>query len=177
MEGFKYEGIWWPSDNPEKRVCGILIYIPNQKTSLYLIGIMDEPKIIQGFSSYGKKITLYKCHQIAEHDSYPGFATSEYTPEIILIGDHFSEVLSFTEISINYSYLDQWLGLSGFKGKEPSNGGIIDIAYKKPKRVETNINDEYNIAIDFSFSYERSLKFVRMNQTANITAKFLEEGL
>ena len=109
LEGFKYEGIWWPSEDRNKAISGTLNYVPNQKSSLNLIETFDNPKIIHGFSSDGKKITLYESHKTSEKHSFPGFTISEYSPKIILIGDHFSGPLNFTEISINYSYDTQMI--------------------------------------------------------------------
>jgi hypothetical protein len=173
IESFEYNGVWWPFEDQNNRVNGILTYVPNQKSILSLADTFDDSERIKGISSDGKKITLHKCHQIAEHHNVPGFVTSEYSPEIILVGNHFSETLNFTEVSINYSYLDQWLGLSGFKAKY--TGRTTSISYRKPMRSEIKINKEFNMEISFAFSFERSLRDVRMHQTAFITTRSKEE--
>ncbi|MHB8118977.1 MAG: ApeA N-terminal domain 1-containing protein [Methanothrix sp.] len=173
IEGFEYKGIWWPSGNPNNQVIGTLTYIPNQKASLDLVGFIDKPEIIHGISSCGKKITLYNISSMHSHHNYPGFKTSEYTPRIILVGEHFSEEIAFTSVSINYSSLDDWLDTGGFKESKPPE---ICVKYKKPGRTTAKLNEIYNISIDYSFSMNRSFgKYVNMKQTAYVIAESSEE--
>lgn len=37
-ERHMFKGYWWLPDNPEKKVAGIVTYIPNEKICLELIG-------------------------------------------------------------------------------------------------------------------------------------------
>jgi hypothetical protein len=173
IESFLYKGIWWSVDDLNNKVSGTLTYIPNEKASLDLEGFIKKPKIIYGISSNGKKITLYEFSSITSHHNYPGFVTCEYRPRIIFVGEHLSEELTFTSVSINYSYLQDWLDTGGFiQGRHPE----ISITYKKPERVIAKLNDKYNISIDYGLSVNHEFgKYVNMRQTAYITTESSEE--
>lgn len=172
IESFECKGIWWPSDNPAKKARGTLKYIPNQKASLDLIGSLDEPKMIYGISSDAKNITLCISSMILT-SRRPGFGTSEYIPSTIFVGGHLPEQPQFTSVSINYSYLQDWLDTGGFIESRPPE---ISVTYKKPEKITAKINNAYNISIDYNCSFNHELgKNVNMKQTAYIIAESNEE--
>jgi hypothetical protein len=173
IESFLYKGIWWSIDDPDNKVSGTLAYIPNKKASLDLGGFIKNPKIIHGISSSGKKITLYEFSSVTSHHNYPGFETSEYRPRIIFVGEHLSEELAFTSVSINYSYLQDWLDTNGFiEGRHPE----ISITYKKPERLMAKLNNKYNISVDYGLSVNREFgKYVNIRQTAYIITESSED--
>ena len=173
MEGFEYKGVWWPSEKPKDQASGTLTYIPNQGASLDLVGFIDKPKIIHGISSNGKEITLYDFSSMRSHHNYPGFVTSEYTPRTILVGDHFSEELLFTSVSISYSYLQDWLATGGFiESRYPE----ISFKYKKPEKITAKLSGDYNISIDYGLSTNHDFgKNVNMKQIAYVIAESSEE--
>lgn len=151
---------------------GTLTYIPNQKASLDLGGFIRNPKIIHGISSNGKKITLYEFLSIRSHHNIPGFETCEYTPKIILVGEHLSE-LNFTKVSINYSNLQDWLDTGGFiESRSPE----ISFTYKKPEKIMAELNAIYNMSVDYGFSCNHEFgKNVNMTQTAYIITESEED--
>ena len=159
MDKFEYEGIWWLPDKPEKQISGTLRFTPNEGAILELIGsfkdtkdIMLKPEIILGISSNGKKITLHKCFETKSNISFPGLLTSSFYANEVFVGAHFqkSEDIKFRELSIRYSYLDEWVNISGFNITDEKE---IVIKYKQPEPIQASIGEDCKIFIDFQFTY------------------------
>lgn len=82
MEAKEYRGLWWLPSNKERKVAGVLTYIPSEEFKLELIGTFDaeydgtflaglksnlvEP-VILGQSSDGSDITLFECVSSFSH--------------------------------------------------------------------------------------------------------------
>ena len=157
MDKFEYEGIWWPPDKPEKQVSGTLRFTPNEGAILKLIGsfkdtkdIMLKPEIILGISSNGKKITLHKCFETKSNISFPGLLTSSFYANEVFVGAHFqkSEDIKFRKLSIRYSYLDEWVDISGFNIQYPDKKEVV-IKYKQPEPIQASIGEDCKMFIDF----------------------------
>lgn len=144
---------------------GILRYTPNEGFELEVLGsFLELPKllqgpqnleIIQGISSDGKNITLYKCfHSKAEFGSPSigpqGIRSIRYKPSRIFIGAHFNGDPVFKSIIINYTHLDEWVNLSGFEIPMPSEDRELLIKYKMPKDIPINLDEKYDLAITHS---------------------------
>jgi len=163
MDKFEYKGIWWLPDKPEKQISGTLRFTPNEGAILDLIGSfkdikeinkMLEPEIILGISSNGKNITLHKCFETKSNVSFPGLLTSSFYANEVFIGTHFqrSEDIKFRELSIRYSYLDEWVNISGFDIQYPDKKAVV-IKYKLPEPIQANIGEDYKIFIDIQATY------------------------
>jgi hypothetical protein len=156
MEEFKYEGFWWLPEDPTIKISGTLFFDPKTGGRLELIGTFktfDDLKqinkealsssllIILGLSVEGKAITLYKCFETSFSLSFPGITRSAFFVNIIFIGCHFEkeEEILLDEVSINYSNLNEWAGISGFKENTE-----FDQSYRLKK---FSISYEYPIAI------------------------------
>ena len=157
MDKFEYEGIWWLPDKPEKQISGTLRFTPNEGAILELIGSFKDtkdilkPEIILGISN-GKKITLHKCFETfgtKSNVSFPGLLTSSFYANEIFVGAHFqkSEDIKFRELSIRYSYLDEWVNISGFNIQYPDEKEIV-IKYKEPEPIQTSIGEDCKIFIE-----------------------------
>jgi len=162
MDKFEYKGRWWLPDKPEKQVSGTLRFTPNEGAILELIGSFKDtkdilkPEIILGISSNGKKITLHKCFETKcfetktkSNVSFPGLLTSSFYANEIFVGAHFqkSEDIKFRELSIRYSYLDEWVNISGFNIQYPDEKEIV-IKYKEPEPIQTSIGEDCKIFIE-----------------------------
>ncbi len=174
MEAFEYYGEWWiPNDSEHlNSVAGILRFNPIEGGSLELIGgdfsheafelfsvqPPDSPwriysresfDLIWGFTSKGQPVTLHICTKIssawAKH--YTG---GKFHIGVIFIGCLFSkpEDMIFERMIVCYSYLRDWLRLTGFentKKRLEGNKWEIRINYDSPDPVEINLGD-FNIS-------------------------------
>ena len=188
MDKFEYEGIWWLPDEPEKQVSGTLRFTPNEGAILDLIGSfkdikeinkMLELEIILGISSNGKNITLHKCFETKSNVSVPGLLTSSFYANEVFVGAHFqkSEDIKFRELSICYSYLDEWVNISGFNIQYPDKSEVV-IKYKQPEPIQASIGEDCKMFIDFQVTIvqkEASIKqrtYIRIEPSVE---KSLEE--
>lgn len=157
----EYNGIWRLPTSPadELQLNGILRYMPHEGFELEIIGSFSDlpesilsshnPVIIQGTSSEGEKITLYKCFK--SNSSFgPNFQTSKYKPLCVFIGAHFVKEPTFNKLYINYSYLDEWVNISGFDISTPTGRGEFSMKYKIPEDITINLDENYGITITHS---------------------------
>ena len=156
MEEFKYEGFWWLPEDPSIKISGTLFFDPKTGGRLELIGTFktfDDLKhinkealsssllIILGLSIEGKAITLYKCFETSFSLSFPGITRSAFFVNIIFIGCHFEkeEEILLDEVSINYSNLNEWAGITGFKQNTEFDQGDhlsqISLSYAQPNAI------------------------------------------
>ncbi len=160
METFEYKGIWWLADRPEEKASGTLKYTPAEGAILDLIGSfkdikdfnnMLKPEIILGISSDGKPITLYKCFEKSSARSYRGLLTSSFYANLVFVGAHFQDAkdIKFKSMSVYYSYLDEWVGISGFEIKQLWEGKGVVIRYKLPEPIRADISDKLGLEINF----------------------------
>ncbi len=158
MDELEYKGVWWLPDKPEKKVCGILRFTPNEGAILDLIGSFKDikemnkrlnPEIILGASSNGKNITLHKCFETESNLSIPGSLTSSFYANEVFVGAHFqkSEDIKFRGLSIRYSYLDEWIGISGFDIQYFDKKEVV-IKHKQSEPIQASIGEDCIIFID-----------------------------
>lgn len=163
----EYNGNWWlPTDSDNKSpLPGILRYKPGEGFELEVIGSffdlpelhsnLANPKIIHGISSDGTNITLYLCIRsnvlIGSRSIGPhGVQTSRFRPKFVFIGAHFEKKPVFKNIIVNYSYLDEWVNISGFDIPIPSSTEEFSIKYKRPEDITINLNENFNLSISYS---------------------------
>jgi|DewCreStandDraft_4_1066084.scaffolds.fasta_scaffold03940_9 hypothetical protein len=127
LDGLEYYGEWWIPGKEEKKIKGILKYMPRAGTELKLFGILNdigisrqfqEFEIIHGIANNGTRLTLYKCiENILTRTIDKGPSSSKLSIGIIFENIHFSKYDDFKtkEIYARYSFMGQWLGLHGFK--------------------------------------------------------------
>ncbi|SHI08949.1 HEPN domain-containing protein, partial [Clostridium grantii] len=144
---------WWLPENIENNISGILKFNINDGANLELIGELVEDdelevNIILGKTADGKDITLYKCFETNRVFNSNGFITTVIFANIIFEGVHFNNDadIKFNEISYHYSNLDEWAWMNGINISSSSNDEI-DIKYKLPSKVTTDISEEYSIEI------------------------------
>jgi hypothetical protein len=180
MEEFEYNGIWWLPENPKKKISGTLKFNQREDTILELIGSFKEVKdineipelnIILGITSNGKVITLYKCYESNFHVSIPGFFSSSFVVSIIFQGYHFEkeEDIKFDSLSLNYSHLEEWTRISGFKSKSENDSENhlkkYEVSYSFPPKVEAKLA-KFDLSFDYNFNLGGDrIKEVKLKQT------------
>ncbi len=156
MREHRFEGKWWIPDNSEKECCGTLTFTQAEGANLNLIdslaGMENLAKpihydIILGFTPEGKKVTLYNCFGKTQISS--GFQTDSYLANIVYVGAHFqkAEDIKFKSLSIKYSHLDEWAGISGFDIQDILKDGQTTIKYKQPSPLEAITKDGRKIIL------------------------------
>jgi hypothetical protein len=179
MEEFKYEGFWWLPEDPSIKISGTLFFDPKTGSRLELIGTFktyDDLKhinqealsssllIILGLSVEGKAITLYKCFETSFSLSFPGIARSAFLVNIIFIGYHFKreEDILLDEVSINYSNLREWAGISGFTQNTEfdKNDHLkkFSISYEYPSAISSKL-EMGSIYLDFHFNLKSDISY------------------
>jgi hypothetical protein len=172
MEEFKYEGFWWLPKDPSIKISGTLFFDPKTGGRLELIGTfktIDDLKqinkealsssvsIILGLSVEGKTITLYKCFETSFSISFPGITKSAFYVNIIFIGCHFEkeEEILLDEVSVNYSNLNEWAGISGFKENSEFDQcnrlRKFSISYEYPSAISSEL-EIGTIYLSFNFN-------------------------
>lgn len=123
MEDLEYNGFWCLPSTPENEVPGTLKLSSSGRINLELMGSFPNRAeqnlrfhthpIILGVTK-GKLITLHECSGTEPGFSMPGFGSQEYRARTAFIGAHFTEPseMRFHKVSVEYSYLPDWYGVS-----------------------------------------------------------------
>jgi len=172
---YEYEGDWWLPEQPEQRIRGKLKFTPQEGAVLHLIGSHQDLErimktsnlgIIQGFSSDGKKITLYNCLFKHIKVSYPGMPVCLLHVTYVFVGTHFErpEDIKFKSLWVRFLYLDDWVNISGFKMQPPTKGRFT-VKYKRPEDIHANVSNDLKVSIRFGIEYPT---FSRLQKEVNI---------
>lgn len=161
IERREYEGEWWFLEQPEKRFQGKLTFTPEEGSFLEIVSFQsktefqEEPELILGASVDGKKITLYKCFQTNKKSHWGEINSDKITffCSFGFIGTHFEKAdqINFKEVSMRYSYLDEWVDQSGFELIHEFQE--FEIKYKRPEPFLLEINENLKVQIGFEVSY------------------------
>lgn len=157
---FEYEGKWWLPGRPQNEIMGMLKFTPWKGAILKLNGSLKdtksifepfEPEIILGVSSTGKNITLYKCLETKSDFSSPGYPTSSIHANIVFVGSHFpnSQDIHFGSMYVRYSYLDEWVNISGFDIESFPQEKRAVIRYKLPEPRTAVVGNDLKVSINF----------------------------
>ena len=163
MQKFEHKGIWRLPENPDRTVAGILTFDPNIGGFLHLIGSFKDitavndtlqPEIVQGITTDGRLVTLYKCVESNSSFSAPGFLSTIFYVHMIFIGVNFvsADNIKFKTMSVNFSYLDKWIDFSGFD-KPQIQAKELQIKYKSPNTVKWGTHQNFTIALDLYADY------------------------
>lgn len=185
---FKWVGYWWLPGS-DKKLHGTLRFTSEKEAILEvdgsfvnisqaLQGEMLNPDIILGFSRDGKKITLCRCFQKNFQMSFPGSAFSSFLVEKVFIGDHFQKVedIKFKKLSVRYSYLDEWVGISGFNIDEKVKEVVVK--YRIPDPIQVDISRDCRVMISFRRegpTWGRVLREICIRERAEIDVEFSRE--
>jgi len=120
-EQIEIRGIWWLPDNEDKKIAGIVNYIPTESIKLELIGSFYDDDlamfnsdrrqpIIWGESSDGKDITLIDCFSSLSWHSNCSFSLLKFSVCYVIIGKHIDslEEMVFTKATVQFDELSLW---------------------------------------------------------------------
>jgi ApeA N-terminal domain 1 len=176
-EEFDCVGEWWlpkGSDpaNSEFKCFGTLTFSRDQGITLEIMGRLGGPKLpknlvgepakmIWGKSEQGEVITLYECQNA-------GMTVGTVSTESYIVGSVFvskkawftpGEGITFTSLTLQYTHLAEWVGLSGFQPpsldefNEFIKGNKAEIIYKRPNDLpQINVRG-FSVSIGFGNSW------------------------
>ncbi|MDO9289147.1 MAG: hypothetical protein Q7T83_10180 [Thermodesulfovibrionales bacterium] len=187
MQEFEYDGQWWLPENSENKISGTLKFHPVEGAYLELIGSFKEyddivnskfshVDIILGITTNNKLLTLYKCFLSkakASHSPDSSFVATTFFANVVFIGCHFEkgEDILFDSLSINYSHLEDWTGITGFRfaRHDTDEQTLCAISYKYPQKVEADLGS-LKIVLNHEFTYGGpSFYEYNLKQTTYIT--------
>lgn len=181
----EYIGYWWLPDNGNDRLYGSLKIYDDNKLELKVLGMfggLEEHRnhisinTINGFTQCGKKITLLKCYEDNCKFSMPGIASENYTPQYMIIGEHFKYMddIKINSISSRYTDLSKWIGIVPFKRKIHNEKEFV-LSYKLPEQKIYELTN-HTIKITFNANMNRdSLKQFTITQSIDIKFEELKE--
>ena len=204
-ESFTHKGEWFLPSAKDKRIHGVLSYNIEDGITLDLVGVYDdnplravpewlsnhpphEHSIILGETNEGKKITLYKNYSIPTGSIFN--PASRYRVHVVLEGLHFEnpEDMHFDTLESEIIHLDEWIGISGFDGKEISKevSKILfsdeehecQVNYKRPDTIHFLVSE--TLEGEFHFSLQSNgahayQKNVFLEQKVYLTLKYKQE--
>lgn len=157
----EYQGQWWLPGKEKNRLPGTLSF--NAQTGRALLNLIgsfsDLPsalssrteQMILGFSTSGKKLSLYRCAPLNANLSFPGIPSIKYDVLRVFVGVHFGdpEEIKFKEISVSFSNSGDWLGATGIKHSLSisEENQKFSLEYTPQKIVETEINEELSLEV------------------------------
>jgi hypothetical protein len=161
-------GFWNFNSSTDNTYSGNLS-VGNEIT-LTLLGchnVPNEPFILHGITTDGKKITLLNCFISKRQMSMPGIPQVEISADYYFQGDHFDfEDFKFKKAIITFSDLHQWIDVGGFeKIDNNNNDGFYSAKYKIPNPISLFKND--HVEFSFIFSSFTSGTFPKHNLEIN----------
>jgi len=179
IEGFEYTGRWWLPDKPDDAFSGRLKYTYKTGAVLELQGSFEslrdrfnntKPLIIIGTSSDGKDISLHYCSLFSGQRASQGFETCLYLADIVFVGAHFfnEDAVRFVNMSIRYSYLDEWVDIPCFSSTHSEEGDLI-VKYLKPDDICAKIDNGSSIIV----TQIVHMRFARIQKDPGIKTKWI----
>jgi hypothetical protein len=155
METLSLEGRW-SLPNISDSFYGVLSFDPEKGAKLKIKDVdlsnIDEVEIIHGVSSTGELITLYSCSRTNTHinsNSFGSYYENFFYCDYIFEGWHFKCAPTFKKVSVNLSYLTEWIEKDGiFPGLY--KGGEAEIKCKLPEEIKLGSDSECSYSISFS---------------------------
>jgi len=156
-EKVEFEGYWWIPENRENKHFGKLIK-ENNEYHLHLYGSFhDNPmnesdlNVIHGESSNGKEISLMGNIYRSTHGSIPGIPQKKYKTRLVFIGKLYNSLneIAFNKYVVRYTYLTEWINISGFKVEYNPKATEFNITYKHPEIIESKPITDFILIIDF----------------------------
>jgi hypothetical protein len=161
IENFRYKGFWKLPSQPKWRVAGELNFDTAGGIKLELLGNLYDShsghqnfETIQGYTSNGKTISIFGCRG-ATSNAMPGFTTSSFHADYMIVGAHYSrlEEVSIESVAVHFLYLDQWVNVHGIKiemiNEEPYK---VQMTYTHPPPISLYKDDIKDILLWFSSS-------------------------
>lgn len=188
IDNLIYKGLWFSSVHPDNHLHGTLKFDVQEGIELELHGefqdlsIEDDNRdidIICGFTTNGKKISLYRCFKFHSYRSSPGLSVSKFSADFVIVGEHYKTEsdIKFNCINARINNLSPWLNTYGFE-KVDSDFEFkkTEVIYKLPESITFNLSENIKGSFDFNISMPLTQKTSKINleQKVNLNLKFDE---
>lgn len=121
-----FKGYWFIPSRPDKKVAGILHFMPYERLKLELIGGFDTPteyiesfgsgeleqeRVIWGIDQNAKEISLINCDKHGSLNFSSEFPMINYIVQYAIIGKHIDtwDDRSFFKLNIEMPLLTEWI--------------------------------------------------------------------
>lgn len=181
MEKKELDGLLgqWKLPNQNKTITGMISVVNDiivMKT-IELFGDLkdlevESYKLIIGFTSNGKKITLLNCMKKRIKISFPGMMEFVFRPEYIIVGQQFESTdIQLTSISSHYYGLEEWLNMKPIQFTI-NNEKQVDMQYGMSKSYVCHLKN-LNLSIVYKSNiHVEECKSFEIAQSARIKFEF-----
>jgi hypothetical protein len=193
-EAFVLKGKWWTPADPANAIDGDMNFDPTKGAILNLGGLLKDAdrcakpfRIVLGETSDGRAITLIgskgawsKHPYRAKADGEPDVPScSALSANVLVIGKHYlsPEEIAFKGLTIDLSYLSDWVSLSDALRFDESKHEAFSLAYDVALVGRLAIENEESgsfqltIGLDREIGLDRGIEMVR--QMRNLMALFM----
>jgi ApeA N-terminal domain 1 len=184
MDSIEYRGFWWLPDNPEKTVAGFLTFSQQKGGKLELIGAFssmfegasDNYPIILGMTIDGKPVTLQRCLETGRVATTSGTETTDYLVHFIFVGDHIEseDSLRFNKLQAKFTYLYDWVGVTGISRKVLEKGQKYQVTYETPEDISIAVPDG-KLDITFGANIKSGYDISNIKEKSSIFIEFAED--
>ncbi len=164
MEERQLDGLWWLPGKEDIRIPGTMTFSPREGVKLVLqgafrrleqVGSSIPPTVILGVAG-GTFVTLVDCLGSKQKLTMPGDLREEFFARLAYLGAHLTDPQDalFTKAKVKLTYLEDWVGRSGFDfdyEREGSHLKGFSLKYRYPEEVSANTRVG-SIVISFGFT-------------------------
>lgn len=180
MNNIQHKGEWWIPENPDKKISGFLTFSQESGGKLNLIGSFkdiegrsavenDSYPVVLGVTTDGKYITLQSSFET--NYSFTTAMTQETSLYVnyIYVGIHLPEesYFSFNKIQAKFTYLYDWVGVSGISRESLGGGSGFQMSYTPPEDI-TIRTENGKIDITFGANIKSNYDISSINEQASI---------
>lgn len=170
---FQIKGEWWIPERPDHRLRGTLDHAPERRTltvdgslsgaggtlpEMRRSGKVTRHPVIYGRRDDGEPVTIHDGCLTGARATMSGTTSESFLLTDVFVGCHLggSDGLEFECVRVGTTYLDAWLGVSGFGSGsqgDPEGSGIV-ISYSNPESMRHKIDGGLEISMEFRYSVE-----------------------
>jgi hypothetical protein len=197
IENLQVHGKWWIQSFENESISGILTFNQFTEGILTLDGMFDDRFIsedgtalfseIFGYSNEGEKITLSGCRFTSQELFSTNSRISKFNIDNIFIGEHIliDKNCLFNKLSINFSFLEEWIEYNSIYLKKILNEEFI-LKYKSynisisPNDIINNfainiVKDKPEYSIKFNEFTMKQKAYIKISSNAERSFKqFIE---
>lgn len=197
IENLQIHGKWWIQNYENESISGILTFNQFTEGILTLDGMFDDRFIsedgtalfseIFGYSNEGEKLTLSGCRFVSQELFSTNSRISKFNIDNIFIGEHIliDKNCLFNKLSINFSFLEEWIEYNSIYLKKILNEEFI-LKYKSynisisPNDIINNfainiVKDKPEYSIKFNEFSMKQKAYIKISSNAERSFKqFIE---
>ncbi len=169
IKPFEIQGYWWLPEKADRKIPGTVKF-SGTKIILELLGTFIELQefqsiskidVILGVSINGKELTLHKCTPGKFNLNVPGISETTFHAINLFVGVHFqnSDEIKFKSMLVEYSEVDEWLGLSGFDADITKliSEKEFQLTHKRIPEIEFQISDNVQVVMGFGLTIDTNI--------------------